>query len=348
MTLEDSIHRVRLRVMARAQELGNVSQACRESGISRTLFYRWRQRYLAYGPDGLHPRRQGAHRGRPSRLSLQDERTILALALAWPTWGPAQLSNQLRRREHGGLRVAPSTIYRLLRRRGLQTRWERLAVLEVHSAQAAGLLTERTRRQLAAAQRRRAPHIQASKPGQLVSLDTFYIGKLKGVGKVWQYTACDAACSFAVAQVSLHFSAAAAARFLTDRVLPVFQAAGWPVRRVLTDQGNEYRGAFDKACAQRRIRHTRTKPRHAWTNGFVERLQGTILSELWRVEFRRRFFTSTPAMQAALDHYLDFYNHRRSHQGYRTRGRTPGEIFFSRRARNDKPRRHQSVNTHPA
>ncbi len=124
---------------------------------------------------------------------------------------------------------------------------------------------------------------------------------------------------------------------------------------VLTDQGNEYRGAFDRVCAERRIRHTRTKPRHAWTNGFVERLQGTILSELWRIEFRRRFFTSAVAMQTALDHYLDFpglparagYNHRRSHQGYRTRGRTPGEIFFTQGGKRDKRTRDQSVNTYP-
>jgi transposase InsO family protein len=347
MTLEDSIHAFRLRVMARAQELGNVTQACREFGISRTLFYRWRKRYLAYGRDGLHPRRLGPRRGRPPTLSVQTERAILALALAWPTWGPAQLANQLRRPEHGGLAVAPSTIYRLLRRVGLQTRWERLAVLEAHSAQAAGLLTERTRRQLAAAQRRQAPHVQASRPGELVCLDTFYIGKLKGVGKVWQYTACDAACSFAVAQVSLEFSAAAAARFLTRRVLPTLQAAGWPLQRNLTDQGSEYRGVFDTICAEHGIRHTRTKPRHAWTNGFVERLQGTILSELWRVEFRRRFFTSAVAMQTALDRYLEFYNHRRSHQGYRTQGRTPGEIFFAEGGKRDKRQRLHSVNTYP-
>jgi len=347
MTLEDSIHAFRLRVMIRAQELHNVSRACREFGISRTLFYRWRKRYLAYGPDGLHPRWQGPRRGRPPLLSVQAERAILALALAWPTWGPVQLADQLRRREHGGLRLASSTIYRLLRRMGLQTRWERLAVLEAHSAQAAGLLTERTRRQLAAAQRRQAPHIEARQPGDLVCLDTFYVGKLKGVGKVWQYTACDAACSFAVAQVSLEFSAHAAARFLTSRVSPTYQAAGWPLQRILTDQGNEYRGAFDQACAQLGIRHTRTKPRHAWTNGFVERLQGTILSELWRIEFRRRFFTSGAAMQTALDRYLEFYNTRRSHQGYRTRGRTPGEMFFARRGKRDQRTRDQSVNTNP-
>jgi transposase InsO family protein len=346
MTLEDSIHAFRLRVMVRAQELHNVSRACREFGISRTLFYRWRKMYLAYGPDGLHPRRAGPRRGRPPLLSFQAERAILALALAWPTWGPVQLADQIRRPEHGGLRVAPSTIYRLLRRMGLQTRWERLAVLEAHSAQAAGLLTERTRRQLAAAQRRQAPHIEAAQPGELACLDTFYVGKLKGVGKVWQYTACDAACSFAVAQVSLEFSARAAGRFLTDRVLPTYQAAGWPLQRILTDQGSQYRGAFDQACAQLGIRHTRTKPHHAWTNGFVERLQVTVLSELWRVEFRRRFFTSIAAMQAALDHYLDFYNTRRSHQGYRTRGRTPGEIFFAHGGKRDQQQRAQSVNTH--
>ncbi|MDR7437162.1 MAG: IS481 family transposase [Armatimonadota bacterium] len=327
MTLDDSVHAFRLRVMARAQLLGNVSQACREVGISRTLFYRWRKRYVAYGPDGLHPRRQGPRRGRPPTLTAQEERAILALALAWPTWGPARVAAQLARPEQGGLRVAPTTIYRLLRRRGLQTRWERLAVLEIHSAQSAGLLTDRTRRWLA----QQARHIAARRPGEVVCVDTFYIGKLKGVGKVWQYTACDAACSYAIAEVSTEFSARAAARFLTSRVEPTYRGAGWVIQRVLTDQGSEYRGAFDQACRALGIQHTRTQPRHAWTNGFVERLQGTILGELWRLEFRRRFFTRVAAMQDALDRYLTFYNYHRPHLGYRTRGRTPGELFMHRK-----------------
>jgi len=335
MTLEDSVswpgrqdgYELRKRVMGRAQVLQNVAQACREFGISRTLFYRWRKRFLAYGPDGLHPGREGASRGRPPELSVQTEREILSLALAWPTWGPARLALQLRRSEHGGLHVAPSTVYRLLRRTGLQTKWERLTVLEAHSAQAAGLLTERTRRQLLAAQRRSGRHVEAKKPGELVCLDTFYIGKLKGVGKVWQLTACDAASSYAVAEVSLDFSAKAAARFLEKRVVPAFRRLGWPIQRVLTDQGSEFRGAFDQTCAQLGIHHTRTKPRHAWTNGFVERLQGTILNEHWRVEFRRRFFTDITSMQSSLDRYLDFYNHHRPHQGYRTRGRTPAQVL---------------------
>ncbi len=326
MTLNDSIHGLRLHVMHRAQELGNVHQACREAGISRSLFYRWRKRYLAYGPDGLHPRQTAARRGRPSTVPVVVERAVLAMALAWPTWGPARLSAQLARPEYGSVRIAPATVHRLLRRTGLGTRLQRLVVLEHHSARAAGLLTERTRRRLWRAQYGRSQHVQATTPGELVCFDTFYIGKLKGVGKVWQYTACDAACSYAVARLSTEFSAEAAAQFFRE-VVARFEQAGWPVQRVLSDQGSEYRGAFDAACRELGVKHTRTRPRHAWTNGFVERLQGTILSELWRVEFRRRFFTSVPAMQEVLDHYLHFYNWRRPHLGYRLQGRTPAEVL---------------------
>ena len=156
--------------------------------------------------------------------------------------------------------------------------------------------------------------------------------KLKGVGKVWQYTACDAATSFGVARlIAGNWSAKKSAVFLEKAVIPAFRTQGFDVQRVLTDCGREYYGAFDKACAVRGIRHTRTKPRHAWTNGFVERLQGTILRELWRVAFRRRFFTSVPQMQRELDGYLRYYNFERLHHGYRTKGRTPGEVIAAHR-----------------
>lgn len=129
----------------------------------------------------------------------------------------------------------------------------------------------------------------ASEPSELVCLDTFYIGQLNGVGKVWQITACDAACSYGVARLLPAHTAEAAAHFLRPVLLPVYRRAGWRLRRVLTDGGPEFKGAFDAACRALGLRHTRTKPRHAWTNGFVERLQGTILQEHWRVAFRRRY-----------------------------------------------------------
>ena len=149
------------------------------------------------------------------------------------------------------------------------------------------MLTERTRKQLEKA--RPIPstrHVEAKTPGELVCLDCFYIGKLKGVGPVWQITACDAASSFALAQVFVGAPRARIiAEFLRQRVVPFFRKAGYPLQRVLTDRGSEFKGAFDEACRKLGIRHTRTKPRHAFTNGFVERLQQTILHEHWRISF---------------------------------------------------------------
>jgi transposase InsO family protein len=201
-------------------------------------------------------------------------------------------------------------------------------VLEQQAARTAGLLTERTRAKLWRARHGRTRHVEATEPGQLVCLDTFYIGNLKGVGKVWQITACDAATSYGLAGLLPVHDAAAAATFLREVVVTHFQRAGWPVRRVLTDGGPEFKGAFDGACRELGLRHTRTKPRHAWTNGFVERLQGTILQELWRVVFRRRYFTRRAALQRALDDFMRYYNHERPHQGYRVRGRTPATLVW--------------------
>ncbi len=317
MTLEDSIHTQRLHVLREAERLGNVSEACRRHGMSRTLFYRLRRRLEQYGPDGVHPKRRQARRGRPSGLAVQTERRVIAVALAWPTCGPQWFSDQLARE---GLRIAASTIWRALRRARLGTRRARLAVLEQHSAATAGLLTERTAR--------RHRHVMATAPGDLLSLDTFYVGKLKGVGKVWQITGCDVASSFGWAHLIVgEVTAAHVLGFLRDVVRPSYREAGWSVHRVLTDNGKEFKGTFADGCARLRIRVTRTKPRHAWTNGFVERLQKTILHEHWRIAFRRQYFTSRRSLQGSLDRFLQFYNYERTHRGYRLRGRTPATVF---------------------
>lgn len=325
MTLEERIQGLRLRALCRAVELSNTSQVCRELGISRSLFYRWKKKLSQYGPEGLHPRRRGCRRGRPPKIEAHEEQAVLGMALSWPTWGPRRLSAQLTRSQ---VRVAPSTIHRLLRRSGLSTRHERLAVVEHHSARAAGLLTERTRRRLWQARYGRTRHVEAKVPGELVCLDTFYIGNLKGVGKLWQVTACDAACSFAFAQVIPSVEAIHCARFLKRVLLPAYRKAGWKLQRVLTDRGSEFKGLFDAVCSELGIRHTRTKPRHCWTNGFVERLQGTILHEHWRVAFRRRYFTNKESVESSLQSFLRFYNHQRPHQGYRLKGRTPADVFL--------------------
>jgi transposase InsO family protein len=317
MTLEDSIHSQRLRVLREAERLGNVSEACRRHGLSRTLFYRLRKRFEAYGPDGVHPKRRQALAGRPPAVPVQTERRVIAIALAWPTCGPQWYSDQLAR---DGVTLAPVTIWRLLRRHQLGTRAARLAVLEQCSAVTTGVLTERTAKP--------TRHVEADQPGDLLSLDTFYVGKLKGVGRIWQITGCDVASSFAWARLVMgEVTAAAVLAFLRDDVRPTYRHAGWRLRRVLTDNGKEFKGAFAAGCERLRIRVTRTKPRHAWTNGFVERLQKTILHEHWRIAFRRQYFTSRRSLQGALDRFLQFYNHERTHRGYRLNGRTPATLF---------------------
>jgi transposase InsO family protein len=322
MTLEDSIHASRVRVLREAERTGNVSATCRRHGVSRTVFYRLRRRFEQYGADGVHPKRRRAAVGRPSALSVQTERRVIAFALAWPTSGPQWLSDQLARE---GLPIAPVTVWRLLRRHQLGTRRARLAVLEQFTAATQGILTERT----AHRDRRRTRHVAAAAPGDLLSLDTFYVGKLKGVGKVWQITGCDAACSYAWARLVVgEVTSAAVLTFLRDDVRPTYRRAQWRLQRVLTDNGKEFKGAFAAGCERLGVRITRTKPRHAWTNGFVERLQGTILHEHWRIAFRRQYFTGRVALQRSLDTFLEFYNHQRTHRGYRLNGRTPATVFW--------------------
>jgi transposase len=177
MTLDESIQGMRLQVIRRAAAVG-VTAACEEAGISRTLFYRWQNKLTRYGVDGLHPRRQRGRPGPRPELGPHAERQILALAIAQATWGCRRLANYLAR--WWRLSLAPSTVQRLLQRHGLGTRRERLLVLEHHSAHQAGLLTERTRRALWRRRHGATRHVMADEPGELVCLDTFYIGLRRG------------------------------------------------------------------------------------------------------------------------------------------------------------------------
>lgn len=247
MTLEDEVHAQRLRLFRRAEELGNVGEACREAGISRSLYYQLRDRFRSYGPAGLHPKHRRGRPGRPPGPRSPGRAQDPGRGLAQPAWGPQRISDQLALR---GLYVAASTVYRALKRHGLGTRMQRFGLLEQDGARRAGLLTERTRKTLAAV--RPTPsqrHVEAEKPGELVCLDCFYVGKLKGVGKVWQIAACDAASSFAWARVFIGDPRATiAAAFLRD-LRQELRRAGWPLQRVLTDRGSEFKGAFERIAA---------------------------------------------------------------------------------------------------
>ncbi len=310
---------MRLRVIHRATALGSVTGACQEAGTSRTVFYRWRKRFEQHGADGRHPCRIQAVRRRPSEVRSHLERLVVELSLVWPTWGCGRLATHLM--QQGLATLSPSTVQRCLRHVGLRTRRERLTVLEAHTA-TTGLLAERTRRALCRATGGRQ-HVAAAHPGELACVDTFYLGKLKGVGKVWQVTACDTACSYGAAQILPALSAQACAAFLRDVLVPLYRQAGWPLQRLFTDGGVEFKGAFAQACRTLGIRHTRTQPRHVWTNDFVKRFQGTLLQGHWRIQFRRRYFTSRSQLQQSLGAFVHVYNTQRPHSGYRVRGAPP-------------------------
>jgi hypothetical protein len=216
-------------------------------------------------PLRLRPKPTAARPGRPVTVSLETEHRVIAVALAWPTRGTRWVSAQLAEQRQP---VPATTVWRVLRRHGLSRREARLAAVEQHGAAVSGVLTERVRRRI-------ARHVGATRPGDLLSLDTFYVGRLKGVGKVWQITACDAAWSYGWARVHAgEITAAAVLAFLEEVVLPVYARAAWTLRRVLTDRGKEFRSLrcgpgtarppshADQAaiCLDQRVR--RAFPRH--------------------------------------------------------------------------------------
>ena len=281
------------------------------------VFYRLRQRLEQYGPDGVHPETtpgaarasaggagaDGAPRDR-LRVGVADVRAAVVQRPARPRGRDDRAGDDLAPAAAAAPGHPSARAWRC---------WS-------STARTTGLLTERTAKPIR--------HVAAARPGDLLCLDTFYVGKLKGVGKVWQITGCDAASSFGWARLIVgEVTAAAVLAFLREVVRPTYRQAGWTLRRVLTDNGKEFKGAFAAGCARLHLRVTKTKPRHAWTNGFVERLQKTILHEHWRIAFRRQYFTSRRSLQGTLDRFLQFYNHERTHRGYRLNGRTPATVF---------------------
>ncbi len=331
MAPADSLARLRKRLIDRAERgEAPVTELCREAGISRSRFYELRARYRAYGEAGLRPKPRPSQR--PDRRldpALLD--AIVAYAVEHPTHGERTIADALATERHGGWRVSHGGVANALRRAGLGRRLARLAASESLAASEGGPLTERVLRQVRSIERAKTVHIGSDLPGEELFFDTFYVGQLKGVGKVWQLSAVDGASSFGIARVMAgEKSAAAMAAFLVDDVLPAITRAGLRLATATTDNGPEFGRAFGAACQSAGVRQHRIPPRSPNLNAFVERFQGTVLHLHYRVAFRYRYYTAVQTIDADLQAFLRFYNFERPHRGYRTRGRTPASIFFSR------------------
>jgi len=219
-------------------------------------------------------------------------------------------------------------------RHGLEIRPLRLKRLEKWSAEQANILTENQVQALEQAREEKETHgqIESFHPGFLLGQDTFYVGWIKGIGKIYQQTGIDTYSNTGFAKLYLDKTAVTAADFLNDKVLPFFDSQGVRLLRILTDRGTEYCGlrenhAFQLFLYLNDIEQSRTKARSPETNGCAERLNQTIKDEFYAVAFRKRVYSSLEEIQADLDSFIEEYNTERTNQGRYCQGRTPMRTF---------------------
>ena len=314
-----------------AEELGNVSKACKVMGLSRDTFYRYKTAVDEGGVDALFDktRRKPNHK---NRVDEQVEDAVVAYAVEQPAHGQVRVSNELRKR---GTFVSPSGVRSIWLRHELHNFKLRLRALEASVAETGAVLTEA---QVVALERKRdddvaSGEIDTAHPGYLGSQDTFYIGTLKGVGRVYQQTFVDTYSKVACAKLYTTKTPITAADLLNDKVLPLFEEHGLPMLRILTDRGTEYCGRpeqhdYQLYLAVNDIEHSKTKAKSPQTNGICERFHRTVLQEFYQVAFRKNVFESIDQLQKELDTWIDFYNTERTHQGKMCCGRTPLETLI--------------------
>lgn len=319
MTPAQIIHARRAAVLEHAAHVG-VTAACRAAGVSRTTYYEWVRKAEKYGLAALMPKPRRVP-VMPNAMPAEEVSTILAEAVARPTLGARQLLDHLTAR---GIHRSASGVQKVLRRHNLGLRRQRIAALASITAAETGLLTQ------AAAEGPYGFCLAAVDPGQQVCLDTFYVGKLKGVGAVWQLTAVDVATRWAVVRlIAGDKTAAAAGRFL-HQVKAALAAVGAELSGVLTDNGPEFVGkAFTAEAAGLGVAHLRIPPRSPNHNAVCERFQGTMLAEFYRPHFHRVRVDTLAQLDVAAQAWAADYNRRRRNRGGYMRGRTPGEMMRS-------------------
>lgn len=314
-----------------AAELGNVSRACKVMGFSRDTFYRYQAAVETGGVEAL----IDANRRKPNIKNRVEEATevaVTAFALEQPAFGQVRVSNELRKR---GIFVSPSDVRSVWLRQNLESFKKRLSALEKHVAETGAVLTEAQVQALEKKQDDDVAHgeIETAHPGYLGSQDTFYVGTLKGVGRIYQQTFVDTYSKWAAAKLYTTKTPITAADLLNDKVLPFFAGHGMGVIRILTDRGTEYCGRpenhdYQLYLALNDIEHSKTKANHPQTNGICERFHKTILQEFYQVAFRRKIYQSIEELQHDLDEWIAYYNTTRTHQGKMCCGRTPMQTLI--------------------
>jgi transposase InsO family protein len=324
MTDDDVLFGYRLRLFTLAEELGSVSEACRQMGVARSTYYVWKPKLERYGLDGLRVRERRRPR-MPNQIGPHLEHRVLAFALGHPGFGPRRIAAELARDKWGGIRISEHGVWRVLKRFNLNTRSKRHALIARH----ADPYERRPQTEPSVL------HIDAAVPGEKLQMDCFYVGRLAGSkGVVWQYTAIDVASAYAWAflRSEQHNPSARRTAELCHLVAAELKAAGWKLGEVTTDNGSEFRAKhFGDAVQRQGAVQRRIKAGRPNSNGCAERLQLTILEECWRPAFSRSLAPKITALQRDLDEYLHYYNTDRAHTGRLTQGRLPADIVFGAR-----------------
>jgi transposase InsO family protein len=309
-----------------AEELQNVSRACKVMGVSRDTFYRYQELAAEGGLDALINKSRRVPNFK-NRIDEQIEKAVIVYAIEYPAHGQHRTSNELRKT---GVFVSGSGVRSIWLRHNLENFKKRLKALEQKIALEGFILNDA---QVAALEKKKdddvaCGEIETAHPGYLGSQDTFYVGNMKGVGRIYQQTYVDTYSKVAHCKLYTTKTPITAADVLNDKVLPFYQANGFSVLRILTDRGTEYCGKVEQHDYQlylaiNDIDHTKTKAMSPQTNGICERFHKTILQEFYQVAFRKKLYVDLASLQNDLDEWLDYYNNARTHQGKMCCGRTP-------------------------
>jgi len=330
MTQQQYIIRRKLNIVDLSSQLGNISEACRKLGVSRRHYYDIKSALEEDGVEGLLEKARNKPRIK-NRVVPEIEDRLLEYSLDSPTHGQVRVSNELKKE---GIILSPGGVRSVWLRHKLEIRSLRLKRLEKWSAEHGNVLTENQVQALEEAKEEKEAHgeIESFHPGFLFGQDTYYVGWIKGIGKIYQQTGIDTHCNVGFAKLYLEKTAVTAADLLNDKVLPFYDSKGVRLLRTLTDRGTEYCGIRENHAYQlylylNDIEHTKTKARHPQTNGCTERLNQTIQDEFYAVAFRKKVYTSLDEIQADLNTFMDTYNSDRTNQGRYCQGRTPMQTF---------------------